>query len=83
MFYDAVEFLQRNSYKSNLTALTVASQNQELDENGEPYERSELPWLKDPNTRIGLWTIIKDSIGKGELSKIAVPVYFNDPTSLL
>jgi len=31
---------------------------------------------------VSFWTIIKENIGK-ELSKISVPVYFNDPTSLL
>jgi len=46
-------------------------------------ERDELPWLKDPNARISLWTVLKDSIGAGDFSKISVPVYFNDPTSLL
>ena len=49
----------------------------------EPIERDELPWLKDPNVKISIWTVIKDSIGKGDLSKMSVPVYFNDPTSLL
>lgn len=53
----------------------------DLDE--EPFEREELPWLKDPNAKISFWTIIKDSIGKGDISKMSVPVYFNDPTSLL
>ena len=52
-------------------------------EDDEPLERDELPWLKDPNAKISLWAIIKDSIGKGDLSKMSVPVYFNDPTSLL
>lgn len=49
----------------------------------EPMERDELPWLKDPNAKMSIWTVIKDSIGKGDLSKMSVPVYFNDPTSLL
>jgi oxysterol-binding protein 1 len=26
---------------------------------------------------------LKDSIGKGDIHKISVPVYFNDPTSIL
>ena len=54
-----------------------------MSEDEEPLEREELPWLKDPNAKISMWTIIKDSIGKGDLSKMSVPVYFNDPTSLL
>jgi hypothetical protein len=53
------------------------------DENDEPLEREELPWLKDPNAKMSFWSIIKDSIGKGDFSKMSVPVYFNDPTSLL
>jgi hypothetical protein len=53
-----------------------------VDENGEPWERSELPWLKDPNAKFSLWSILKDCVGK-DLSKVAVPVYINDPSSLL
>ena len=45
-------------------------------------ERDELPWFKDPNINVSIWAIIKDSIGK-DISKLTVPVYFNDPTSLL
>ena len=48
----------------------------------EPKERTELPWFKDPNVKVSIWAIIKDSIGK-DISKLTVPVYFNDPTSLL
>lgn len=48
----------------------------------EPFERTSLPWLKDPAVKAGVWSIIKDNFGK-DLSSIAVPVYFNDPTNLL
>lgn len=48
----------------------------------EPLERDALPWLKDPNSRPSIWTILKDTVGK-DFSRMAVPVYFNDPTSLL
>lgn len=54
---------------------------QNLIEN-ELKERLELPWFKDPNIKVSIWAIIKDSIGK-DISKLSVPVYFNDPTSLL
>ena len=43
--------------------------------------RSKLPWFKDPNAKISIWTVIKDSLGQ-DLSKISAPVYFNDPTSI-
>ena len=48
----------------------------------EPLERDALPWLKDPNSRPSIWTILKDTVGK-DFSRMSVPVYFNDPTSLL
>lgn len=54
----------------------------EEDEDDEPLERDTLPFLKDPESRPSIWTIIKDMIGK-DISRIGVPVYFNDPTSLL
>lgn len=46
-----------------------------------PY-RSKLPVSRNPNQKINIWKIIKDTIGK-DLSKIAVPVYFNEPLSFL
>jgi hypothetical protein len=52
------------------------------EDDDEPLERFELPWLKDPNSKVSIWAIIKDSIGK-DISKLSVPVYFNDATSLL
>jgi len=41
-----------------------------------------LPYFKDPKLKISIWTIIKDSIGK-DITKMSVPVYFNDPTNIL
>lgn len=48
----------------------------------EPLERDELPFFKDPKIKISVWTILKDSIGK-DITKMAFPVYFNDPSSIL
>ena len=53
-----------------------------INSEAEVQEREQLPWLKDPSVKVSLWAIIKDSIGK-DISKLSVPVYFNDPTSLL
>lgn len=53
-----------------------------MSDTSEPLERDELPWLKDPNIKISIWAIIKDSIGK-DISKLTVPVYMNDASSLL
>jgi hypothetical protein len=44
-------------------------------------ERDELP-VSRPNSKISIWKILKDSVGK-DLSKLAVPVYFNEPISML
>lgn len=48
----------------------------------EPSHREVLPTFKDPKVKPSLWSIIKDSIGK-DLTKVSVPVYFNDPTNFL
>jgi hypothetical protein len=48
----------------------------------DPEEREELPYLRDPNIKISVWSIIKDSIGK-DLARVSVPVYFNQPLSIL
>jgi len=85
LFFDAVERLHRNSYQPNPSSRTSSMHEAityGLDEYGEPLERVELPWLKDPSTKISLWAIIKDCIGK-DLSKVSVPVYINDPSSTL
>jgi Oxysterol-binding protein/PH domain len=46
-----------------------------------PYRKC-LPCLRNPNQKYNIWRVVKDSVGK-ELSKIAVPVYFNEPISFL
>lgn len=47
----------------------------------DPIERAQLPWLKDPNVKVSVIGILKDAIGK-DLSRIQVPVYFNEPLSM-
>ena len=54
----------------------------ENDHELDPPIRDQLPWFKDPKLKISVWTIIKDSIGK-DISRMSVPVYFNDPTNIL
>ena len=44
--------------------------------------RKFLPFLRDPKQKINIWKVIRESIGL-ELSKIAVPVHFNEPLSFL
>ena len=49
-----------------------------------PYvrRRDNLPEPKEKERPLGLWSIIKDNIGK-DLSGVCLPVYFNEPLSSL
>ncbi|XP_031476243.1 oxysterol-binding protein-related protein 1D isoform X1 [Nymphaea colorata] len=49
-----------------------------------PYvrRRSKLPEPKEKEKPVGLWSIIKENIGK-DLSGVCLPVYFNEPLSSL
>lgn len=49
---------------------------------GQPAHREKLPHLVERNTKSKIWSVLKENIGK-ELSKIAVPVIFNEPISML
>ncbi len=44
--------------------------------------REQLPVLRDPKKKFSIWSIIKDAIGK-DLTKFTVPVFFNEPLSML
>jgi hypothetical protein len=44
--------------------------------------RSSMPVQRNPNQKINIWKVIRDSIGK-DLTRIAVPVYFNEPVSFI
>lgn len=44
--------------------------------------RAKLPEPKEKEKGVSLWSIIKDCIGK-DLTKVCLPVYFNEPLSSL
>jgi hypothetical protein len=44
--------------------------------------RSKLPEPTEKEKGISLWSIIKDSVGK-DLTRVCLPVYFNEPLSSL
>lgn len=44
--------------------------------------RKELPEPVEKDNGVSLWSIIKDNIGK-DLTKVCLPVYFNEPLSSL
>jgi hypothetical protein len=63
------------------TSIMIAQKDLPNDEN-DWEERDTLPYLKPPNAKVSIWKVIKNSIGK-DLTKIAVPVYFNEPIGML
>ena len=44
--------------------------------------RQWLPVKKDPNQKYSLWRVLREAIGR-DLTRFAVPVYFNEPISML
>ncbi|KAJ2551682.1 hypothetical protein IWW35_002692 [Coemansia sp. RSA 1878] len=46
------------------------------------HVRTELPEITCGSPSLNLWSIIRGAIGK-DLSKVSVPVFFNEPTSFL
>ena len=44
--------------------------------------RTVLPALRPADMKVSVWKVIKDAVGK-DLSKFCVPVYFNEPISML
>lgn len=76
-YYDAVDHmiydeLEKSMYEENQRRQTVLIQD---------HKRTTLPALK-PKASINIFKILKDSIGK-DLTKFCVPVYFNEPLSML
>jgi hypothetical protein len=88
-FNDSVRVATRTSnHKKDSSSFKINGmlfENNEESKGGEPDEpatRDVLPYFKDPKLKISIWTIIKDSMGK-DITKMSVPVYFNDPTNIL
>jgi len=46
------------------------------------HRRNKLPEPKEKEKGVSLWSMIKDNIGK-DLTKVCLPVYFNEPLSSL
>lgn len=46
-----------------------------------PQERVTLPHLRNPNTKVGFFQLLRDVIGK-DLSRVSLPVYFNEPLAM-
>lgn len=80
-FFDTYEILTTSSIRSNeseetSSSPTIGSNYPHID------RRKKLPDPVGKETGISLWSIIKDNIGK-DLTKVCLPVYFNEPISSL
>ena len=51
-------------------------------EGAPPKRRNRMPEPKQPEKQYSLWSIIKECIGR-DLSRVCLPVYFNEPVSAL
>lgn len=47
-----------------------------------PQRRNRLPKPKQAEKSVSLWSILKEVVGK-DLTKVCLPVYFNEPLSAL
>ena len=47
-----------------------------------PQRRERLPTPKQHEKSVSLWSILKECVGK-DLSRICLPVFFNEPLSVL
>ena len=54
----------------------------DLEEEEVMENRMTLPALKPPDQKVSVWKVIKDAVGK-DLSRFCVPVYFNEPISMV
>lgn len=87
IFFDTKETL--GSYRSTSSD---PSEHSEADESSDVelvgfnypkvQRRSKLPEPKEKEKSVSLWAMIKDNIGK-DLTKVCLPVYFNEPISSL
>ncbi|CAD6246690.1 unnamed protein product [Miscanthus lutarioriparius] len=86
-FFDSVDYFTESDNRS-ATMLTgqevVDSQTHDSSNNRLPQitRRSRLPEPTEKEKGISLWSIIKDSVGK-DLTRVCLPVYFNEPLSSL
>lgn len=98
-FFDTKDFLSSRSFRSNGSEFRTNSSDDELrafesEEGIDPDMKStgsNFPYIKrrkklpDPVEKekgVSLWSMLKDNIGK-DLTKICLPVYFNEPLSSL
>jgi hypothetical protein len=85
-FFDSVDhFVGSENGSSTMSSGQGVVDTQKQDSNKtltQIKRRTELPEPTEKEKGISLWSIIKDSIGK-DLTRVCLPVYFNEPLSSL
>ncbi|KAL5715665.1 Oxysterol-binding protein-related protein 1C [Ranunculus cassubicifolius] len=96
-FFDTRDFLSSSSFKSSGSEFqrsSIDSDDEESEDGvdasiravGSSYpnvkRRKKLPDPVEKEKGVSLWSMIKDNIGK-DLTKVCLPVYFNEPLSSL
>ncbi|KAJ3672929.1 hypothetical protein LUZ60_006303 [Juncus effusus] len=95
-YFDTRDFLSSSSFKSSGSGLDSSDSDSdpfpadEFDQSmtavGTSYQpirrRRKLPEPAEKEKGVSLWSMIKDNIGK-DLTKVCLPVYFNEPLSSL
>ncbi|TVU42784.1 hypothetical protein EJB05_09206, partial [Eragrostis curvula] len=85
-FFDSVDqFVGSDNSSSTMSSGQGAVGTQNQDSNNmllQIRRRTRLPEPTEKEKGISLWSIIKDSVGK-DLTRVCLPVYFNEPLSSL
>jgi hypothetical protein len=76
LFHDANEMIVRQEV---IKASADVNKYQILDI---AEERLTLPHLRPANQKVSIFKVLKDLIGK-DLTKVSLPVYFNEPLSIV
>lgn len=98
-FFDTQEYLSSNSFRSSGSDYLTSSFSSDEEFSSELQgidpsirsagatfpkvkRRKKLPDPVEKEKSVSLWSMIKDNIGK-DLTKVCLPVYFNEPLSTL
>jgi hypothetical protein len=86
VFFEAKETLRSVNSQKKLHPESPREREVNMDIVGFDYpkvsRRKSLPEPKEKEKSVSLWSMIKDNIGK-DLTKVCLPVYFNEPISSL
>jgi hypothetical protein len=86
VFFEARESLRKSANTQRQQSVSPTNSEKDMEIVGFDYpkvaRRKVLPDSKEKEKSVSLWSMIKDNIGK-DLTKVCLPVYFNEPISSL